>query len=60
LALVSEQFLIFGLRDCLHAIWHFTVELKLKSMTLAFKCLFSEDGFGERTVPDFRFATSPS
>jgi hypothetical protein len=53
LALVSEQFLIFGLRDCLHAIWHFTVELKLKSMTLAFKCLFSEDGFGERTVPDF-------
>jgi hypothetical protein len=31
-----------------------------KSVTLAFKCLFREAGFGELTIPVFWFVRSPS
>jgi hypothetical protein len=38
----------------------YALRVKLKSVTLTFKHWFSETGFGELTVPGFRFVASAS
>jgi hypothetical protein len=40
--------------------YYFMFEFKPKSVTLEFKCWFSEAGFGELMVPNFHFAKSRS
>jgi hypothetical protein len=38
----------------------YVLRVKPKSVTLTFKRWFNEAGFGELTVPGFRFVASPS